>query len=155
MSDTKETITKRPRGVGRKIFCSAMLVAAVLLVSGFVVGNSQYRARWDHAQLREGVHWVLSGLDATDTQRTKINAILDDLAPNMVELQGESQALRARFSKALEADQINPNELAAIKATSISLAERALSQGIDATVSISAVLTPEQRRKLSEAWRKH
>lgn len=165
MSEVKEATITRQRGLGRRIFWSIILIGSVLLLARFVIGGlsdhgfrrSLHRAHTGAFAdpLGEGAKWALDEVGATDAQRNEIRNILDTLGPSMAEYQGKSRTLRSRLSKALEAEQIDPHELAEIKTAALGLAERAMSEGLDLTLGISEVLTPEQRRKLVHTWQTH
>ena len=104
-------------------------------------------------RIGRGVRWALRKVDATDAQRTQVNTILDDLAPDLFQLQSEHQALQTQIIQVLGADEINPDEVAEIQTASVSLSERAFSRSIDSLLQVSAVLSPVQRKELLGAWR--
>ena len=168
MSEIEQSKTKRTRGRGRRIFWGVALVAGALLLSStFLASHSRHQWGRHHGginqaasspeQMREkigrGVHWALWKVDATDAQQDQVNAILDELAPELYRLQNEQQALRTQFIHALEANSINPNEIGGLRTASLNLAEQAFDQSIDALLKVLEVLTPKQRNELIETWR--
>ena len=163
MSEVNGSEMKRTRGLGRRIFWGVALIAGALILSSpFLVRHNRHHRVWDQAasspdQMREeignGVHWALWKVDATDAQRTQVNTILDDLAPDLFQLQSEHQALQTQIIQVLEADEINPDEVAEIQTASLSLSERVFSRSIDSLLQVSAVLSPVQRKELLGAWR--
>jgi hypothetical protein len=105
------------------------------------------------AKIDRGAEWVLWKADATDEQKTKVAAILDEMAPDALRLRNEHQTLKARFIKVLEADQVSPEELAQIRKDGLSLAERAFNRGFDAMLESAKVLSPDQRKVLAQSWK--
>ncbi len=164
MSDINKNKSQRSRGRGRMLFWGIVFSVGVGLLSSFVFGRSQ--GHWRNAkgsyarhtskdpqkEIKAGVQWMLSRVNATVEQRTKVNSILEKLAPEIDKYQSERQALQAQFLKAAEADEISRTELQDIQAKSLSLTEKTLNQSIDTLLKISEVLTPEQRKQLVESW---
>lgn len=148
------------RFIGRLALLSIGLIAGVLVTSSLFAGYGAHR--WHHRDLSEeqllqrmtrGTSWALGRVDATDEQRAQINAILAELAPDMIRLQGERRALVEEFVRAVEADQVSPDALARIQAAGRRIAEQAFARSIDVIIEVSEVLTPEQRKDLAAAWR--
>ncbi|MFQ5859775.1 MAG: Spy/CpxP family protein refolding chaperone [Anaerolineae bacterium] len=159
MSEIKKEETKQCRGRGRKLFWGVALIAGVLIGASFFAGYGRHR--WYRGELTEeellhrmsrGTAWALSRVDATEEQRAQIDAILAELAPDMRKLRNARRALMDQFIQAVEADKVSPDELVRIQTTGLSLAERAFRRSADVVVKVSAVLTPEQRKELTEAW---
>jgi Spy/CpxP family protein refolding chaperone len=158
MSEGKKEQGKRFRG--RLVLLSIGLIAGVLITSSLFAGYGGHR--WHHRDLSEeellqrmtrGTSWALSTVDATDEQRARINAILAELAPDMIRLQGERRVLVGHLIQAVEADQVSPDALARLQTAGLGLAEHALTRSIDVVLKASEVLTPEQRKELAAAWR--
>jgi Spy/CpxP family protein refolding chaperone len=138
----------------------ALLIACVILAFGTVAGCARYhphraktpeefRERFDKATQR-----ALKKIDATEDQKARIKPIADDLGMALSGFREEHKAIRSRFVKAFEADKVDSEEVARIRADALALAERASRKLTESIVKASEVLTPEQRRKLTERWKK-
>ncbi len=147
-------------GGGRRLFRQAVLVACAILVAGVVAGCArhrhegaktpeEYRQRFDKVTQR-----AFKAIDATDEQKARIQPISDDLAVALYGFREESRAIGARFIKAFEADKVDPAEFAKIREDGLALADRASAKLNEAVVKAGEVLTPEQRRKLVQRWKK-
>ena len=105
--------------------------------------------------MTKGLQWFLNGLDTTDEQQSQINAILEELPPTLARFQTQRKDLMNRFVEAVEADQVSTEDFAEIRTATLNLTEEATGLTIDATVRVLEILTPEQRKKLLELWRRH
>ena len=148
---------------GRPFWGIALLIGAVVFASLFALGSRRRpwgHADWFHASsvedlrghLEHVTRWSLRKTRANDDQQKRIQAIVADLAPELFQLQNERQALRDRFTTAVQAGQVNPQELEAIRADSIRLADRSSAQMLHSLLPALQVLKPEQRRELLEQW---
>jgi Spy/CpxP family protein refolding chaperone len=159
----KETIARhRTQGRGRKVFwvlvLGAVLIAGVGVVQGFGHDRAGSRHGRDLAtlappeQLADRIDHLLDRLDATDVQRARINALVDELTPELVELAAQRDALRDQVVAALAADELTSSRTETLQKEvseqSAQLAQRALV----ITFEIAAELTPEQRAELTERW---
>ncbi len=144
----------------RRLVRKTALAACVILAAGLVAGcarhhrggamtQEEFRTRFEKATQR-----VLKKADATEEQKAKIKPIADDLAAALYGFREEHRAIRGRFIKAFEADRVDPGEVARIREDAIALADRASKKVAEAIVKASEALTPEQRRKLAEHWKK-
>ena len=147
-------------GGPRRLFRQAVLVACAILATGIVAGCArhrhegaktpeEFRERFDKLTQR-----ALKKIDATEDQKARIKPIADDLAAALYGFREEHRAIRIRFIKAFEAEKVDPAEIAKIREDALALADRASRKISDAIVKASDVLTPEQRRKLAERWKK-
>jgi len=146
---------------GARLFCrQALLIACAILASGLIAGCGRYhhraaktpeefRERFDKATQR-----ALKKMDATEDQKARIKPIADDLATAMSGFREEHKAITGRFIKAFEAEKMDPEEVAKIRADALALADRATRKITEAIVKASDILSPEQRRKLAERWKK-
>lgn len=105
------------------------------------------------SRVDRGATWLLGKVDATDEQEAKVKSVLMGLTPDVMELQASHKALKMKFATALAADLINQDELARLRTAGLDLTDRVFNRSFDAMVQTAAVLTPEQRRKLVEAWK--
>jgi periplasmic protein CpxP/Spy len=149
-----------PGGGSGRFWRRAVLVTCAILASGAVAGcgrqhhyraktPEEFRERFDRATER-----ALERMDATEEQKARIRPIADDLAAAMSRFREEHKALKDRFVKAFEAEKVDPEEVARIRADALALADRATREMAEAIVEASDVLTPEQRRTLAEQWKK-
>jgi periplasmic protein CpxP/Spy len=149
-----------PGGGAGRFWRRAVLVTCAILASGAVAGcgrqhhygaksPEEFRERVDRATGR-----ALERMDATEEQKARIRPIADDLAAAMYGFREEHKALRDRFVEAFEAEQVDSEEVAKIRADALALADRATRELAEAIVEASRVLTPEQRRTLAERWKK-
>jgi Spy/CpxP family protein refolding chaperone len=148
-------------GSGARLLCrQAVLIACAILAFGLVAGCARYqphraktpeefRERFDKVTQR-----TLKKIDATEDQKARITPIADDLAMALSGFREEHRAIRARFVKAFEAEKVDAGEVARIRADMLALADRASGKFTESIVKASDVLTPEQRRKLAERWKK-
>lgn len=154
------TIFASGRGASPRLFRQIALVACAILVSGVVAGCArhrhegaktpeEFRERFDKVTQR-----ALNKVDATEDQKARIKPIADDLAAALYGFREEHRAIRSRFIKAFEADKVDPAEFAKIREDGLALADRASRKLNEAIVKTAEVLTPEQRRKLLERWKK-
>ena len=169
MSETKRTEQRREHGRGRLILGVLVFAAGTLVVAGSLNGwtrhsrGQHYRNHGFAAQTPEeiqermtkGLQWFLNGLDTNDEQQRQINAILEELPPTLARFQTQRKNLMNRFVEAVEADQVSTEDFAEIRTATLSLTEEATGLTIDATVRVLEILTPEQRMKLLELWRRH
>ena len=169
MSETTKNVKKRDRGRGRLILGILLFAAGALVVAGSLNGwtrHSRGRHYRNHdfaaqtpeeirGKMTKGLQWFLNGLDTTDEQQRQINAILEELQPTRVRFQTQRKNLMTRFAEAIEADQVSTEDFAEIRTATMNLTEEATGLTIDATVRVLEVLTPEQRKKLLEHWRRH
>jgi Spy/CpxP family protein refolding chaperone len=154
-------LTARDPGRGARLLCrQAVLIACAILAFGLVAGCARYqphraktpeefRERFDKVTQR-----TLKKIDATEDQKARITPIADDLAMALSGFREEHRAIRARFVKAFEAEKVDAGEVARIRADMLALADRASGKFTESIVKASDVLTPEQRRKLAERWKK-
>jgi Spy/CpxP family protein refolding chaperone len=138
----------------------ALLIACAILASGAAAGCARYhphgaktpeefRERFDKATQR-----ALKKMDASEDQKARIKPIADDLGMALSGFREEHKAIRSRFAKALEAEKVDPAEVARIRADALALADRATGKMAEAIIKASDILTPGQRRKLTERWKK-
>jgi Spy/CpxP family protein refolding chaperone len=138
----------------------AALVACLILAAGVITGcgrhrhegaktPEEFRQRFDKATQR-----ALKKADVTDDQKARIKPIADEMATALYGFREEHRAIRSRFVKAFEAEKVDPAEVAKIREDAVALADKASRTMTEAIVKASAVLTPEQRRKLAERWKK-
>jgi len=92
----------------------------------------------------------VSKIDATDAQAAEIDAIVDDLFPDAMNLRKDGKNLRKRFRAAMKADTLDPRELENLRQEGLALADQATKRGLDSLIKLHNVLTPEQRAEIQE-----
>lgn len=144
----------------RRLVLPALLIACAVLVSGVATGCARhhYRAAKTPEEFRERfaktTERALKKMDATEDQKARIKPIADDLGTALAGFREEHKAIKARFVKEFEAEKVDPGEISKIRADALALADRASRKFTDSIVRASEILTPEQRRKLAERWKK-
>jgi predicted transcriptional regulator len=161
MAENKERETKRERGRGRKVFWIVVVVASLLTVVRYSNGSM-----WHHHNERHTMHSTsdvkermvkkadraLNEVNATSEQRARVNDIIDGLVPEIVGFQKEREELKIRILKALEREDMTPEDLEQVQALSVSLAKKAINRSFEAILAVSDVLTPDQRKELLKEW---
>lgn len=138
---------------GTALAVSAVLLAGLAGCSRFHRHPSALSAEEVVSRVDRGATWMLWKVDASDEQQAQVKNVLKKLTPDVAEFQARHKALKAQFAEALASDQINQDNLAKLRAAGLDLTEQAFSRSFDTMIQAAMVLTPEQRRKLVEAWR--
>ena len=146
--------TKKPR---RRLFFGlfAGLVGAVLVVPLAVASSGWGRCKPkspEEAKERAGffAEKVLDRVDATDEQREEVDALLDEIVPEVFAMKLEGRALKQRIHEALGAEQIDPVELEALRKEALVMADKASKKAVEGVLRASEILTPEQRAEIHE-----
>jgi len=72
----------------------------------------------------------------------------------MARFQSARADLANQFNKAFEADQVSREELSRIQTAGLELAEQASSRMLESVIEASELLTPDQRKKAVNIWRR-
>ena len=72
------------------------------------------------------------------------------VAPDMVALHGEAEALKEELHAALEADELNVDEIEALRAEAVGVFDRGTSLALESFVELHGTLTPEQRDQIRD-----
>ena len=96
------------------------------------------------------MEFVLDRIDATDAQRARVRAILEQASPELFALATEGRALREELRLALSAKTIDDARIAQAQHDLDALANRATDIGLGTLTSVAKVLTPEQRAEVAE-----
>jgi len=94
--------------------------------------------------------WVLSRVDATEEQKTRIKAIVQDAIKDLSQVREQHMKNRQAFMDALSQPTVDRGTLKQIRASEMQLAESASDRFVTAIADAADVLTPEQRSKLVE-----
>lgn len=141
------------------------ILAAGVLIGGFAIAGTAVAGGRGHSchdnmtaeaateRAQRAADHVLDEVDATETQRDAIDAILADTAPQLVALHAEGAPLREKAAEALSrADRAG---LEAARRSALALVERASAEVVDAALDIAEVLQPEQRETLYGLYQDH
>ena len=138
---------------GTALTVSAVLLSGLAGCSRFHRHPSELSAEELVSRVDRGATWLLWKVDATDEQQAQIKQVLDKLTPEVADFQARHQALKTQFAKTVASEQINQDELGKLRAEGLDLTALAFSRSFDTMIQAATVLTPEQRRKLAEAWK--
>jgi Spy/CpxP family protein refolding chaperone len=125
-------------------------VAAALIVAAGAIGFTAYAKEpgGRHGGMMGGfmIERMLDRVDATEEQRTKINAIVEKTRDELSDLRGERQAMMMDMSAILKSPTVDRGAIEAKRAERL-----AKMDGVSKTIStafgdIAEVLTPEQRK---------
>ena len=94
--------------------------------------------------------WVLSRVDATPEQKTRIQAIVQDAIKDLSQVREQHMKNRQAFMDALSQPTVDRAALRQIRQSEMQLAESASDRFVTAIADAADVLTPEQRGKLVE-----
>jgi protein CpxP len=155
-------------GWGRRVLVGALLIGAGML-PGFAMGAHQAAAwmwhgpkhvRFDPERMAERVDRrvdrMLSRVEATDEQKGKVSAITKAALTDLANLGVNPWDTRGKFVELLRADTIDPAALEALRAEQVGKLDAASKRAVAALTEAAAVLTPEQRKELTDRWeRRH
>jgi Spy/CpxP family protein refolding chaperone len=94
--------------------------------------------------------WVLSRVNATEEQKTRIKAIVQDAIKDLGQIREQHLKDRQAFMEVLSQPTVDRAALKQIRASELQLAESASDRFVTAIADAADVLTPEQRAKLVE-----
>ncbi len=158
---------KHKPGRSRGIFWLTLFVIVALSLPGFIRGwgrhqHGPYMRRGISASspsemlenISKRTNRILEHVDATEAQQEQVKSILQQMEPDLENFQKERQALREDFADTLEAEQIDPQQLAEMQKATVHLVEQVTDRSLTAMREILQVLTPEQRKELVAMWKK-
>jgi periplasmic protein CpxP/Spy len=161
----RQPAPRRPRRWRTAILGAAVL--AVGLTSGFAIGAAQgvpwwilsgghhgFSAERITAKVDRRVDRVLSRVDATDEQRTQVTQIANAAITDLSNMGIRPWEMRGQFLELLRAETIDPAAFETLRADQIGKADAASKRVVQALTDAAAVLTPEQRRELTDRWQK-
>lgn len=153
---------RRPRRFRRAIF--GLLIVGGAMFGGFAIGKASNAPWWliagAHqvdpdkmaARIDARVNKVLSRVDATPEQRGQVSAIMKAAVADVSALRSKPLEARGRLLELFRADTVNSQAVEAVRKDQIATADAATQRITKALTEAAAVLTPEQRRKLTQRW---
>jgi protein CpxP len=146
-----------------------LIAGAIIGVITLLIGAKAYvfarAVGWHHgwgesseemaARIEHGVKYVLSEVDATADQKTKVIAIMQAAAQDVHGLHDQHLAARTQIHDILSANAIDRERLENVRADELRLADQASRRIVTAIADAAEVLTPEQRTKLMDEMQKH
>lgn len=117
-------------------------------------GHAQMTPEEAGKRIDKAVNWVLDDVDATAEQKTKVSAIAKDALRELMPLRDQHRAARNQAVDLLTRDSIDRQALEVLRADEMRLAEQASRRVTQALADIAEAVTPEQRRKLAEQFRR-
>jgi periplasmic protein CpxP/Spy len=162
--ETQETPRRPQRRWGRMLLAGA-LIFGLGGVTGFGVAAHKASALFWHAMgpekltpeetaamVEHKVARVLSHVDATEEQKGKVTAIAKAAAADLAKLGFPPREGRVKFLALIRADKIEPEAIEALRVEQGAKWDAASKRIAQAVSEAAAVLTPEQRRELTEKW---
>jgi Spy/CpxP family protein refolding chaperone len=101
-------------------------------------------------RMQNRIEFVLDRLDATDAQRSQIQAIVAKSAPEMFAIAKEGHKLRSEVKESLASTAIDKARLERAHQDLDALANRATDIGTRTLLAVAEALTPEQRKQIAE-----
>ncbi len=169
MSDTTQTpqpSTSGPENPRRRFFrraAVATVIAGVATGIGFTAfahGPGGWHragfmgAPFDPARLDEHLERMLKHLyveiDATDAQKQLLAPIVKGAARDLLPLRAKMHEARRQAVELLSQDTVDRAALETLRTDQLRLAEQASRRFVQALADVADVLTPEQRRQLTE-----
>jgi Spy/CpxP family protein refolding chaperone len=130
----------------------ALLVGAIALPRAFA---------WHHhhhvessvelgEHLDDGLDFLLRKVDATDAQHAQASAIVQKRAPELYAVMSEGREVRKQLKQALLAEQVDAVQVQAVRTRLDALTKQATDIGLASLTEVAQVLTPAQRKQVSE-----
>ena len=94
--------------------------------------------------------WVLKRVDATEEQKVRIKAIVQDAIKDLGQVREQHMQNRQAFMDALTQPSVDRASLQQLRKAELQLAESVSDRLVNAIADAADVLTPEQRGKLAE-----
>ncbi|MEO8631057.1 MAG: periplasmic heavy metal sensor [Betaproteobacteria bacterium] len=173
--DSNATEPQHPHGRrgGRRKFFRGMALGGLLgtlAMSSFSVwsqtqspdGERHGRGCWGHkrmsaatpeeraARADKATQWMLGKVDATDEQKTRIKAIVQDALKDLSQAREQHMKNRQAFVDTLAQPSVDREKLKSIRGDEMRMAESASDRMVNAIADAADVLTPEQRGKLAQ-----
>jgi len=152
----------------RGLLIAGVILGAITLLGGvkafvYAKGGPGWHHGWGEQmssediadRIQHGVKYMLSDVDATADQKTKVTAILQAAAQDVHGLSDQHLAARTQIHEILSAPTIDRARLETVRADELRLADQASKRIVTAVADAAEVLSPEQRTKLMDEMQKH
>ena len=162
---TIETQTQQPQRRWGRLLLAAALLLGLGGVGGFALGAHKASSFFWHAMapgkhtpeetaamVERKVNHVLSHVDATDEQKTKVTAIAKAVVADLTKLGFTPGEGRSKFLQLFRADKVDPDAIEALRTEQSTKWDAATKRIAQAVAEAAQVLKPEQRRELTERW---
>jgi periplasmic protein CpxP/Spy len=162
-----QTPPHQPRRWGRRLLAAVLLIGLGGVI-GFAAGAHKASAMFwygmremkhnpehvaEHVQRR--VNRILSRAGASDEQKGKVSVITKSAVTDLAALGITPWETRSKFLALFRADKIEPDAFEALRAEQTAKWHAASKRIVQALVETAQVLTPEQRRALTERMARH
>jgi periplasmic protein CpxP/Spy len=167
-NQTGSEMPQRPRRRWGRRLLAAVLLVGLGGAAGFAAGLHKASAMFwygmhamkekpervaEHVQ--GGVNRVLSRVDASPEQKGKVSVIAKSAVTDLAALGIAPWEARSKFLTLFRADKIEPEAFEALRAEQTAKLDAASKRIVQALVDAGQVLTPEQRRALTERMVRH
>jgi Spy/CpxP family protein refolding chaperone len=102
------------------------------------------------ARIEFATDWILSRIEASDTQRQQVKAIVQATVQDLTPMREQHHQNRQTMLQALTQPTIDRVALGDVRQAELQLADTASDRIVTALANVAEVLTPEQRSKLAE-----
>lgn len=158
MSSVRRPLWGRILGAG--VFAAALITVPVALAAGlhgpggpggpgFGPPPEPTSASDIRSHMEEGAQMLFDHLGTTDAQETKIEAVLDELAPKMWSMKAEHDAVRDEVREALTSPTVDRAKLEDARQKGLALADEASADVMDALADVADVLSVDQREDVA------
>ena len=136
-----------------------LLLISALIFAVFAMGCSKPADPQNASEMKEKlaskVKLALWKVNATDTQKQKMDTMLNGLSRDLFAFQQEDKAIKRSIIAALEAEPVDRAALEALQKKGLQLFDRYTRRMLVAGVDASEILDLKQRRELLELWREY
>jgi periplasmic protein CpxP/Spy len=99
-----------------------------------------------------GINRVLSSVDATVEQKTKITAIVQKTMGEMQPLRDVRRDIRDKLSAALKSSTVDRASIENLRSKQLLMAETISKKMQDTLIEVAEILSPSQRAQLVDRW---
>jgi periplasmic protein CpxP/Spy len=159
-SNTGPQSRPEPRRGRGWLFAALIGIAVVGLAAGSVHSHPWWR--WGHHPffdaedvnfiVKHRVDRMLTKVNATEEQRTKIDAIVNAAVNDVMAMRKDPSARQEKILAIMKADTVDRAALESLRAEQLDVAESASKRITQAVADAAEILTPEQRRQLAGRW---
>lgn len=157
-SPSSHSHSVRSSWFGRKWLRRGLLLIVLPFGAMACHGRSHHHGNLTEAEAKERaadhVDDAMDWLDGTDAQKQQVKQVVDTAIPDLMAFREEQRALRTEFQKELSAPTVNATALEDLRVRFMKLADAATARGLRAFTDVAQILTPQQRQKAVEKWRK-